>query len=113
MADFETRRLEDHELAEFLALHEVYVENDGAIPDPDDHAEFARLLAKARADLTVVDGDWLVSCALDGYHEDCLGSMHLAHATIDHVILRTDGGSHDAENLQTACTHCNSSKNGA
>jgi hypothetical protein len=32
------------------------------------------------------------------------------HLTLDHVIPRELGGGHEAENLVTACLHCNSAR---
>lgn len=43
----------------------------------------------------------------------CCADLHDAapsDVTLDHVIPRADGGSHDASNLITACRHCNSQR---
>ena len=37
---------------------------------------------------------------------------NLVRMTVDHVIPKSKGGTHDETNLVTACNSCNSSKNG-
>ena len=41
----------------------------------------------------------------------CDDQLSVETATVDHVVPRLHGGSHDVENLVTACQPCNSSKN--
>jgi HNH endonuclease/Domain of unknown function (DUF4373) len=45
----------------------------------------------------------------DGY--TCVYCGSNQELSLDHVIPQSRGGSHDAENLATCCTPCNSSKN--
>jgi 5-methylcytosine-specific restriction protein A len=43
----------------------------------------------------------------------CCADLHdasPADVTLDHVVPRADGGSHDASNLITCCRHCNSAR---
>ena len=113
MPEFNMSCLEDEEGLRFLDLHERYVAGRGSLKDANDHAEFAYLLAKGRAELRLHEGSWRVRCALEGLHDECPSWVAATDATIDHILMRDHGGTHEADNLQTACYHCNSSKNGS
>lgn len=65
-----------------------------------------------RAQLRERDGDDCCMCGREMLFEKRMAPVPENYATLDHIVLRRDGGTNDIDNLRLVCQRCNWERDG-